>query len=162
VNIFGKKLYTTYIRSHLEYASPVWNVYNKSDIITIERVQRRATKVPHSLKQFDYNERLTRMGITQLTERRRRGDCIQQYKIENKLENITWHTTPLTIEPLRGHRKRLRREIVQHFEPRHNFFINRVSNDWNALPDTAVYAESVNTFKNKYDQFKKSPLLFRN
>ena len=75
-----KKLCTTYIRSHLEYAAPVWNVYNKSDIVTIKRVQRRATKVPHSLKQFDYNERLARMGITQLTERRCRGTAFSSTK----------------------------------------------------------------------------------
>ncbi len=37
------RLYSTYIRPHLEFAAPVWNVYMKGDIDTLEKVQRRAT-----------------------------------------------------------------------------------------------------------------------
>jgi ribonuclease P/MRP protein subunit RPP40 len=49
-----KKLYSTYIRPHLEFAAPAWNLYSKQDIDRVEKVQRRATKVSHHLKQFSY------------------------------------------------------------------------------------------------------------
>ena len=42
-----KKLYTTYIRPQLEFAVAAWNPSLKKDITTLEKVQRRATKVPH-------------------------------------------------------------------------------------------------------------------
>ena len=34
-----KKLYTTYIRPHLEYASAAWNPHLQQDINTLEKVQ---------------------------------------------------------------------------------------------------------------------------
>ena len=53
-----KRLYTTYVRPHLEYAIQVWNPYAKKDVATLEKVQRRATKIPHLLKHLTYEERL--------------------------------------------------------------------------------------------------------
>ena len=38
-----KKLYTTYVRPHLEFAILVWNPYHKGDIKILERVQHKAT-----------------------------------------------------------------------------------------------------------------------
>ena len=41
---FSKTLYSTLIRSNLEYCSSVWNGTSKRNISLIEGVQRRATK----------------------------------------------------------------------------------------------------------------------
>ena len=49
-----KKLYTSYVRPQLEFAIPVWNPFSERDINTLERVQRRETKVAHTLKRFNY------------------------------------------------------------------------------------------------------------
>ena len=38
-------LYKTLVRPHVEYANCVWHPFLQSDIRTIERVQRRATKL---------------------------------------------------------------------------------------------------------------------
>ena len=46
-----KQLYTSMIRPHLEYAIQVWNPYQIGDIDIIEIVQRRASKIPKSLRQ---------------------------------------------------------------------------------------------------------------
>ena len=71
----------TYIRPHLEFAAPVWNLHYKTDIDRVERVQRRATKVPHVMRKFGYPERLRRLKLTSLADRRLRGDCIQMFKL---------------------------------------------------------------------------------
>ena len=41
-----KRLYTTYIRPHLEYAIQVWSPIHEGDISKLEKIQRRATRIP--------------------------------------------------------------------------------------------------------------------
>ena len=47
--ILWKRLYTNYVRPHLEFSIKVWNPYMKGDIKTFEQAQRRATRIPHAL-----------------------------------------------------------------------------------------------------------------
>ena len=67
-----KKLYTTYVRPHLEFAISVWNPYLKGDIDLLEKVQRRATKVSHDFKNLDYETRCKKLKISNLQDRRTR------------------------------------------------------------------------------------------
>ena len=86
--IIWKKLYTTYVRSHLEFAVAAWNPYLKKDINLIEKVQKRATKVSPAIRHLTYEKRLVNLNLTTLETRRTRGDLIQKYKIDKKLEII--------------------------------------------------------------------------
>ena len=52
-------IYSTFIRPHLEFASSVWNPNRKTDIDTLERVQRRATKTIES-RHLSYEKRMSR------------------------------------------------------------------------------------------------------
>ena len=115
--------------------------------------QRRVTRTPNSLKSFSYNERLEHMGLTSLEKRRVRGDLIELYKIKNELESIVWHKSPIWSEARVPKRSQLRREIVLSCQSRHNFFLNRVANHWNKLPNDVVESESVEVFKCKLDRF---------
>ena len=54
----------------------------------LESVQRRATKIPSMLKNLKYAERLKALNLTTLTERRRRGDLIQFFKIVKGIERV--------------------------------------------------------------------------
>ena len=45
-------LYKSLERPHLEYAHSVWYPYKKGDIVEIEKVQKRATKLIISLKLY--------------------------------------------------------------------------------------------------------------
>lgn len=69
-------IYKTYVRPKLEYAHAVWSPYYAKDIEALERVQRRFTRIPTTLADTPYNERLAAFGLTTLKERRDRGDLI--------------------------------------------------------------------------------------
>ena len=68
-----KKLYTTYVRPHLEFAVSAWNPYLKKDIETLEKVQRRATRISPAIKNLTYENRLEALKLTTLKKRRIRG-----------------------------------------------------------------------------------------
>ena len=70
-------LYKTLVRPHLEYGNIIWGPFFKGDILAVERVQRRATKLVSKLKDLSYEERaVMRVGatITESSETERRYD----------------------------------------------------------------------------------------
>ena len=85
-----KNLYVSLVRPHLEFASSVWNPFTKGNIEALERIQRRASKIPTEMRHLPYEERLKIWGLTTLEERRLRGDLIQMFKVLNGLEIINW------------------------------------------------------------------------
>ena len=149
--LLWKKLYTTYVRPHLEYAIPAWSPYTKADKHTLEKVQKRATRTSPSLLGLSYPERLHNLGLTTLERRRERGDMIQQYKIQAGIDEISWFATPTTREARSGHRAQLQREVRTSTAQRFNFYTNRIANNWNKLADATVTASSTNGFKNRLD-----------
>lgn len=167
-----KKLYVSMVRPHLEFAVSAWSPYLKKDISELEKVQKRALKIPNELKGLhSYEKRLERIGLTSLEERRKRGDVIQFFKFQNGLEIIDRNCFPKTapsrilIGPAgatRGNSMKLVRETFAarsrndfaHFTTvRDNFFSNRVVEIWNELPDSVIKAPSLNSFKAKLDNF---------
>ena len=148
-----RKLYTTFIRPHLEFCAMVWSPFNKADIATLERIQRRATKTPHHMKSLDYASRCDKWKLTSLTERRARGDLITMFKIQKGLEVVNWHNPQIIHRARAGRRPQLSRELIKNSQIRYNFFLNRVARSWNRLPDEVVDAKSVVEFKSKLDNF---------
>ena len=146
-----KKLYTTYVRPHLEYAIHAWSPYTKADKHNLEKVQKMATRTSPSLQGLSYPMRLHNLGITTLERRRERGDMIQQYKIQAGIDEISWFATPTTREGRSGHRAQLQREVRTSTAQRFNFYTNRIANNWNKLADSTVTASSTNGFKNRLD-----------
>jgi hypothetical protein len=161
-----KLLYTTFVRPHLEYAVPVWNALNKKDKNKIEKVQKLATKMVPQIKDLKYDERLLNLGITNLEQRRERGDMIQMFKIhknfnsvELSISNNKCNTNYAEIsgpadEVLRRRRANIRveKEIVKNCTVRETFFTNRVADQWNKLDEGIITAKTVNGFKARYDK----------
>ena len=91
-NIQGKKLiiplYKAIVKPHLEYYIQAWRPCCKKDIYTLERIQRRATKIIQELRDLGYEERLKQCGLTTLETRRLTGDQTEVFKILNVYENI--------------------------------------------------------------------------
>ena len=145
--IIWKKLYTTYVRPHLEFAVAAWNPYLKKDINLIEKVQRRATKVSPTIRHLTYERRLANLNLTTLEIRRTRGDLIQKYKIDKKLDIIEWESSPIIAPPRADRRGQLIREKDKNCLQRYNFFNNRIVNEWNSLPNYVVNSKSLDQFK---------------
>ena len=87
-------MYTTLVRPHLEFAVPVWNPQTAGDIDTIEKVQKRAARIPIEFRNLSYEKRLEEWELTKLSDRRLRGDLIQMYKILKNLDEISWVRDP--------------------------------------------------------------------
>ena len=145
-------LYTSLVRSHLEYGNVVWGPFFKGDIIAVEKIQRRATKMIPGLSQLSYEERLRELKLPSLVHRRRRGDMIQMHKIINDTVDVEKalfvnHQESVT----RGHNLKLRKTKATKL-PRIHAFSNRVIDDWNELPAKAVNAPTTNSFKVELDR----------
>lgn len=146
------RIYKAYIRPRVEYAFTVWNPYHIGDIELLERVQRRATKLPGLIRRLPYETRLQKLGLTTLQLRRTRGDLIEVYKmLNNKYSCNLPFFTRVTDTGRRGHSMKLEHESSR-LECKRHFFSLRVIGLWNRLPEQVVSAGSVNHFKNELDR----------
>ena len=155
------QLYKTFVRPHLEYAIQAWCPYTIKDIDTLEKVQKRFVRQITSLS-GTYEEKLLKIGLTSLRDRRTRGDCIETFKMLRgftKVDKSTWLTflsrevgpqTRLSSDPLSLETKPARLDLRKHF------FSVRIPPIWNALPLTIRQSTSVNQFKALYDKFQKN------
>ena len=143
-------LYKAYIRPQLEYASVIWAPKNMKDILAIEQVQRRATRLIPGMKEMPYEERLKALGLPTLMYRRERADIIQVYKILNRFEEVNFSSAGslkvINITHTRGHQFKLEKASTRTPYGQHRFK-NRVVNPWNNLSEQTVCANSVNSFK---------------
>jgi ribonucleases P/MRP protein subunit RPP40 len=148
------KLYKALVRPKLEYCVQVWRPYLKKDIENMEKVQRRATKMIAECKGLNYEDRLNITGLPSLEARRTRGDLIEVFKMIKGFSKTDYRGffTLVQDSRTRGHNFKLVKDRSR-IDIRKNFFSQRVVNEWNALPELVVEAESVNSFKNRYDKF---------
>ena len=152
INDMFLNLYCTLVRPILEYGGVIWSPHLKKHINKLEAVQRRATKLIPAMKYLSYKQRLTNLNLFSLAYRRRRGDLIQVYRIINSLDNLNVDDffKLQTSSRTRGHgnkiiKLRLNTSVRQHY------FSQRVINDWNNLPTSAVLAKSITVFKKEID-----------
>jgi hypothetical protein len=149
-----KILYNSYVRPHLEYCDQAWRPYLKKYIECLEKIQRRATKMVYCLKNFSYEVRLKMLGLYSLERRRLRGDLIETYKILNHKENISdkiFFKKSVT-DHLRGHSLKLFK-LRSRIDVRKFSFSQRIVDTWNRLPEQIVRAPSLDTFKNRVDNW---------
>ncbi|CAH2108818.1 unnamed protein product [Euphydryas editha] len=150
------KIYKSFVMPILEYAFQIWSPYFKKDIDILEKVQRRFTKVPRTLKNKSYEERLRVLRLTTLKERRERGDLIETFKILHghydlvNFDKLLFQYSQNTH--LRGHHLKLSK--AKSYNNSHKyFFANRVVEAWNRLPPDVISAQSTNQFKNRLDAY---------
>ena len=147
-------LYKSLIRSSLEYCQSVWSPSKVSDICSLEKVQKRATKMVVNCKKLSYLERLKFLRLPTLKFRRIRGDMIEVYKILNNKydDQVVPKFSRNVSERTRGNSLKLNVERCKYNLRKFSFSV-RIVNIWNSLPDSVVTAESVNMFKNGLDKY---------
>ena len=153
-------LYKTYVRPQLEYCSPTWSPWTVGDTDLREAVQRRAVKAVTNLTSKNYEERLQELGLDTLKVRRQHGDLIQAYKVfsgHDKVDPATWFQRSNEGAGARTRRQDGFWNVNKpewDGEVRKNFWLVRVCDPWNSLPDDLKMSETVNGFKNGLDELQ--------
>ena len=159
--IMFQTLYKTMIRSHLEYAAPVWSPHTWKLAEEIEKVPRRATKRVPGLRDLSYEQRLRKLKLPTLVYRRLRGDLINTYKYLMGEYDVDPCLPPLEKDRrTRGHDKKLKKMHCR-TDKRRYFFTQRVGAWWNSLPQEVIDAPTINSFKSRLDNhFKDHPMVY--
>ena len=106
------------------------------------------------LKNLTYVQRLERLNLTTLEEWRKRGDLIEMYRLLTEKENVDYRQ----FFQKEDNQHRLRGHSCKVFIPsvrttlRKSFFSHRVLD---RLPEMVVDADTVQTFKSRYDRYSK-------
>ncbi len=146
-----KTLYTSVVRSHLEYGNAAWCPVYRKDSERLENVQRRATKLAPALKDLTYIERLAALELPSLYYRRARGDMIETYKHMSGSYTVEARYIKMDETITRGHNFKLKKERPLKIV-RQQYYSHRITNSWNMLPVEVVNAPSLNAFKNRLDK----------
>ena len=80
-------LYKILVRPQLEYCVQFWTPHYRKDVNTLERVQRKFTRMVPMMRNFSYEDRLEKLELFSL-QRRWRGDLIEMFKIIRRLDRV--------------------------------------------------------------------------
>ena len=159
-----RKLYTTFVRPHLEYAQSVWAPHLMKHINIIEGVQERATRLVDGFQNIEYPERLKMLNLPTMAHRRARGDMIELWKHFNMYDqNTLSESFKPRQRPSRQHGLQLHHnkpnDGVRGIEK--NSFYHRVTDVWNKLPRNVVHSLTMDDFKRELDDhWKHEPSKF--
>ena len=73
------RVYKSMVRPHLEYSISAWNPHYRKDRELLEKVQHRFTRLFPGYARMPYEERLKRLELWTLEERRNRNDLVEVY-----------------------------------------------------------------------------------
>ena len=147
-----RPLYISLVRALFEYGNTIWAPLYKKDCLTIEKVQRRATKMIPHLRNIPYEERLRKLELPSMFYRRMRGDIIEAWKY---IHGVYMTDCPLTRNydtRTRGNQLKLKKQYAR-LSLRRNLFTNRVVDLWNHLPNDIVCAANINILKARLDLY---------
>ena len=129
----------------------IWSPRLKRQSASIERVQRRATKILPELRECKYEERLRILKLPSLKYRRYRGDLIQTFKILNGLDDLKADDFYcFNNNSTRNNDIKLNIKYCSTNTKKFSFSF-RSAKYWNALTPRTRRAVTLNQFKNLLD-----------
>ncbi|XP_071480900.1 uncharacterized protein [Diadema antillarum] len=131
----------------------VWSPTFKKDEDLLEKVQQRATRLLPHLRHLEYAERLKILELPTLAYRRQRAELIQIFKIIKGIDHLdsTQFFDMVECSNTRGHSLKLKKPRIR-LRLRQTAFAERSINTWNAQPEAAFPATSVNQFKSALER----------
>jgi len=113
------------------------------------------------LRKMDYHDRLRRLGLWSLEERRNRADLLEVFKLKTGLSNISLETffDRSMDSRTRGHSWKILKNRSK-LDVRKYFFSERVINRWNKLSQDDVDETSLNGFKRALERRRKAKMDF--
>ena len=154
-------LYKSLVRPHLEYSTTVWNPHYQKDKNLLERIQHRFTRLFKDLRTIPYEERLVKLRLWSLEERRNRCDLIELFKMVKGYSDLPWSDffQLSTLTSTRGHTWKIAKPCCSTDRRRH-FFSLRSLNRWNCLSQDIIDSTSVNCFKSGLERLRRTKMGF--
>ena len=157
------KLYKTYVKPSLIYASEARRPTSKEGVDKLESVQKRAVRMAG--EQGDYKEACRRMGMNTIQDELdmvgHGADMVRTFRIMNshdKVERATfWKMAEARVGP--GRRRFCEKEIVRTVAAhkkavKKRSFSARVQDPWNQLADNVKIARNLRSFRLAYKKAK--------
>ena len=142
-----KLFFNAHIRSHLDYASTIWDGSSEVNIKRINSLYRRAVKMVDT-RPIPTDNKMTDLSILKLSDRFNFNKCVFMYKILNNMvpEYLTNHFQSQNIQS-----RTSRNRTIQLPLPRIDLFKTSLSFSgislWNKLPLGIKQAPTLKNFK---------------
>ena len=143
------KLYSTFIRPHLEYAAAAWDPFLKKDIDLLEDVQTFALKVCIKSWNRNYEELLSMTHLSTLQSRRQKFKLCHIFNIINDFTFFPEAPIQRRVLPYSSrsvHNQALVPIHAKTSQFQASFFPSAIDH-WNHLPASVSSAPSVSSFK---------------
>jgi ribonucleases P/MRP protein subunit RPP40 len=153
-------LYKQYVRPHLEFATPVWSLWQLAEKQVLENVQKKFVNMIAGLPNGTYEEKCAEIGLETLEERRNIQDMAQIFKMIRGNEKLTRTQMFNHVDGARTRQDADELNLKQgnsRLEIRKNFFTQRIVREWNKIPKEINRAKNVAGFKTAYKKFSSGP-----
>ena len=147
---FLVRIYLTYIRPRLEYASIIWNPSGVGLSKQLENVQRRFTRKLFGDIQLSYEDRLNSLAIPTLSSRRKSADFIFAFKLLHNLIDIESSSVGVILSA--NNTRSRGADLVRGSATSHlveGCYSYRISHMWNDLPLPVKSSISLMSFKKR-------------
>ena len=143
-------LYKALVRPILEYASPAWCPYLVKNIVLLEKVQRRASRLALGQRrgEMSYEDRCKLLRWSQLTDRRLYFSLIECYKLVFGLNSLCFRDffEFASKRTRSNHNYKLQVKSANCNCYKYSFFV-KIIREWNDLPANVVEVGNLRRFK---------------
>ena len=143
-------LYKTFVRPLLEYNSVIWSPSTTKYNDKLEMVQKKMFRLMSDFKNLHYQEKLIKVNLLSLRERRIQHQLITMFKMKNNLVDLRFEDFFVKNDygKTRGNKYKL--VVPKSKSSKHkNFFTNDCVRHWNRLISSDIEVRTCGLFIKK-------------